>query len=441
MYCYSLKRGKAAGLGGLTMEHVVYSHPVLISHLTTLFNVMLTYGLVPDAFGHGIIVPLVKNTDGNKTASDNYRCITLCPVISKLFESVLLELFGDQLYTDKLQFGFKSNSSCSHAIFVMRTVIDHYVKTASTVTISALDISKAFDRIDHYALLQLLIERRLPRNFISILKDWFCKCYVCVRWGGVYSYYFQIRAGVRQGGLLSPTLFAIYMDVLISRLRKCGVGCRLLDVFYGCLLYADDIVLLTHSVNAMRVMLDVCDKFAVDFDIKFNSSKSVAMRVGDRFDAACVPLTLSGGDLQFVKSLKYLGICVVAAKYFKCSLEHVKLKFFRTFNAIYCKSKGANSELVSVELLKSYCLPFMLYASEVIPITKSTVNMLNNCVNVALYRIFGVCSSNALIIRQYLDLPMLQQVIESRRLKFMDKMCLLPAFKTVLHVSTLDWFR
>ena len=148
---------------------------------------------------------------------------------------------------------------------------------------------------------------------------------MCVRWGGVYSSYFQIRAGVRQGGLLSPTLFAIYMDVLISRLRKCGVGCRLLDVFYGCLLYADDIVLLTHSVNAMRVMLDVCDKFAVDFDIKFNSSKSVAMRVGDRFDAACVPLTLSGADLQFVKSLKYLGICVVAAKYFKCSLEHVKL--------------------------------------------------------------------------------------------------------------------
>ena len=161
----------------------------------------------------------------------------------------------------------------------MRTVIDHYVKAASAVTISALDISKAFDRIDQFALSHLLIERRLPKNFISILHDWFCKCYVCVRWGGTYSYFFQIKAGVRQGGRLSPTLFAIYMDVLINRLRNCGVGCRLLDVFYGCLLYADDIVLLIHSVNAMRVMLEVCEKFAVDFDIKFYSSKSVAMRV------------------------------------------------------------------------------------------------------------------------------------------------------------------
>jgi hypothetical protein len=73
------------------------------------------------------------------------------------------------------------------------------------------------------------------------------------------------------------------MDVLINSLRNCGVGCRLLDLFYGCLLYADDIVLLTHSVNSMRIMLAVCDKFAADFDIKFKSSKSVAMRVGARF--------------------------------------------------------------------------------------------------------------------------------------------------------------
>ena len=164
----------------------------------------------------------------------------------------------------------------------------------------------------------------------------------------------------------------------------------LLDIFYGCLLYADDIVLLTHSVNSMRVMLAVCDKFAADFDIKFNSSKSVAMRVGVRFDVQCAPLTLTGGDLEFVKSIKYLGIYVTAAKQFKCTLEHVKINFFRTFNSVYSKSKGAHSELVSVELLKSYCLPFLLYASEAIPLSKTAVNMLDNCVNVALYKIFGV---------------------------------------------------
>ena len=80
------------------------------------------------------------------------------------------------------------------------------------------------------------------------------------------------------------------MDSLCIRLRSCGLGCRLLDEFFGGLLYADDIVLVTHSVNAMSIMLDICEMFAVDFDIKFNGSKSVAVRIGARFDAGCVPL-------------------------------------------------------------------------------------------------------------------------------------------------------
>ena len=65
-----------------------------------------------------------------------------------------------------------------------------------------------------------------------------------VRWRGSYSYWFHTLAGVRQGGILSPLLFAVYMDVL--RLRQRGLGCKLFDTFYGCLLYADDILLLAH---------------------------------------------------------------------------------------------------------------------------------------------------------------------------------------------------
>jgi len=78
----------------------------------------------------------------------------------------------------------------------------------------------------------------------------------------------------------------------------------LLDKFYGCLLYAYDIILLAHSLNAMRIMLDICDEFAVDSDIKFNSSKSVIMRTGPRFGVTCAPLSLTGCELKFVTSVK-----------------------------------------------------------------------------------------------------------------------------------------
>ena len=109
--------------------------------------------------------------------------------------------------------------------------------------------------------------------------SWFQCCVAAVRWGNALSSAFTICAGVRQGGLLSPLLFSIYMDVLITRLRSSGIGCKLSQYYFGCLLYADDIILLSHSVKAMRSMLKICTQFAFDFDVKFNSTKSMVMRI------------------------------------------------------------------------------------------------------------------------------------------------------------------
>jgi len=78
-----------------------------------------------------------------------------------------------------------------------------------------LDISKAFDRVDHFALLQLLMERNSLKCFIVVLLEWFTKSLCCVRWNGVFSCWYCTAAGVRQRGLLSPILFAIYIDPLI----------------------------------------------------------------------------------------------------------------------------------------------------------------------------------------------------------------------------------
>ena len=121
-------------------------------------------------------------------------------------------------------------------------------------------------------LSQVLIAISL--QFIGLLSGWLAKCFVCVRWGSTYSCWYQILAGIRQGGILSPILFAVYIDPLITQLRNSGLGCTLHGDFYGCLVYADDVLLLTHTVYSMQIMLYICDKFAENFDIKFNSSNA-----------------------------------------------------------------------------------------------------------------------------------------------------------------------
>ena len=132
------------------------------------------------------MIPLVKDTDGNRFVTDNYRGITISPVISKLFEMVLMLLFDSQLSSDYLKFGFKQKSSCNHAMFTLKTV-DHYVRDGSTVNICALDISKAFDKVDHFALFDLLMDRNVPRAFIGVLIDWLKKV-MCVYAGAVLSH-------------------------------------------------------------------------------------------------------------------------------------------------------------------------------------------------------------------------------------------------------------
>ena len=85
------------------------------------------------------------------------------------------------LKSDYLQFGFKTGFSCNDAIFTLKSVCDYFNERGSTVNLCALDIAKAFDRVDQYALLTLLMKRCVPKFIISVLLDWFSKCKANVR--------------------------------------------------------------------------------------------------------------------------------------------------------------------------------------------------------------------------------------------------------------------
>ena len=121
-----------------------------------------------------------------------------------------------------------------------------------------------------------------------------------------------------------------------SGLRRCDLiilTTRDNGVYYGCLVYADDVLLLSHSVQVMQNLLDICGSYAGDFDVKFNCVKSVAMRIGHRHNYVCAELILCGRPLTYVSSIKYLGT-YISARTFTCTYEHVKLKFYRAFNAL-----------------------------------------------------------------------------------------------------------
>jgi len=178
-----LKHGRAVGPDGIGAEHLQYSHPLLCVLLSFLIRLMLKYAYVPDAFGVGMIIPLVKGVECDPTVCDNYRAITITPCISKVFEICLSSVFQCWLHSDGLQFGFKKGRRCRDAIYTLRRIVSHINDNGSTAVICGLDVSKAFDTMNHFALYLELMNRNIPKSFLDVLTCWYAKCFAFVRWG------------------------------------------------------------------------------------------------------------------------------------------------------------------------------------------------------------------------------------------------------------------
>ena len=142
-------------------------------------------------------------------------------------------------------------------------VANNYTRNGSNPIMTLLDCSKAFDMCRYSTLFTKLLEKGLPAVVVRTIIAVYEKQYAWVRWGKARSEMFPIVNGTRQGSVLSPALFAIYMDEILVTLRNLGVGCYVGDIFMGGMGYADDLVLLSPSRTAMQIMLQACEKFGI----------------------------------------------------------------------------------------------------------------------------------------------------------------------------------
>jgi hypothetical protein len=419
-----MKCGKAAGLDGLSVEHLKNCHPILPCILSMLFNLIINLGHVPVQFGLSYTIPLVKVNGCTKSLSvDDFRGISISPVVSKIFEHCILRRFKNYFVSSDNQFGFKKSVGCSHAIYTVRSVVDHYVSNGSTVNLCALYVSKAFDRMNHDGLFIKLMNRQIPTNLLSVLEDWLSRCSTFVKWRNSFSYSFKVTCGIRQGGVLSPYLFALYIDDVIINIVKQSVGATVNSVSVCIVVYADDILLLAPSVTSLQRLVSLCEFNLRLLDLAINIKKSVCTRIGPRFDALCANIVTSdGGILQWVDSIRYLGIYIVRSRIFKCSLHLAKQSFFRAFNAIYSKIGRSASEEVTLNLIKSKCIPCLLHGLDACPINKADGKSLDFTVRRTLFKIFHTASQSIIQDCQlYFNFPDVTTCLQQRRCKFLKK--------------------
>ena len=210
------------------------------------------------------------------------------------------------------------------------------------------------------------------------------------RWGNACSECFHVKCGTKQGGILSPDFFSIYIDDLIIILRAKGIGCHILNLFIACILFADDMTLLAPTRDTMQQLLNMCVEYCSEFCLRFNVKKTKVMIFGKNSASidSLAQLNLGGQDIKFVSSCKYLGFHIISGKHFKFSVHEDLCSFFGSVNSVLtCLSQPR--ENVQLQLLYTNCVPRLTYGAAVKEPTASEKHQLNVALNNAVRKIFG----------------------------------------------------
>ena len=383
---------------------------------------MLNHSFVPHQFSRGTIVPIIKDQQGNRSDLSNYRGITISPIISKVFEHVLKIIFHTHLFSSPWQFGFKKRNSTINALYCLRQTVEYYIENESRVFCSFLDASKAFDRLIHSGLFLKMIKNGIPKIFIDLIIYWYSTLYCRVRWDDQMSSWFHIKAGVRQGGVLSPGFYSLYVDDLIIKLQSLKVGCYVTGVFMAALLYADDMALLSPSIKGLQILLDQCSDYCLEWDICLNSKKSKLLYFGRRCNNIYAP-HLNGSKLEWVQSWNYLGVNLVSGKKFGCSMMEQVKKFYPCANAIF-RIDGRSDELIMLRLIESHCIPILTYGMEVVTFADyNERSKIRAAYNSVFRRIFGYRNFESVTeLQLHLARPTWEMLVEERVVAFYSRL-------------------
>ena len=335
----------------------------------------------------------------------------------------MLRLYSKYFHSNDAQFGFKKKLGCSHAIYSVKQIVDYYVRGGSTVNMCTIDISKAFDKVNLFILLDKLMDRNIPRSVINVLFDWFANSYITVKWLNAFSVRCLVNSGVRQGGVMSPVLFTVYVDELLVKLNNSGLGCFVKGLTVNSFMYADDLIILSASLTHLQKLINICVEELNSIQLSVNPKKCFCMRIGKRYAVNCKSVVIDQNPIQWSNEIRYLGVYFTAGHLLKFNFAPSKSRFYRCMNCILSKT-GIKAINVVFSLTQSYCVPLLLYSVDSTSLTLVEKRRLASPIKRLFSRLFNTFDAQTIAYCHYYTgyLP-LEYVIDQRRMAFLQKLC------------------
>ncbi|KAL4085079.1 hypothetical protein QTP88_027371 [Uroleucon formosanum] len=294
---------KSPGFDLITAEVIKNLPKKSILFLTQIFNAMLRLSYFPILWKYSTIILILKPKKPPDSPA-SYRPISLLPILSKLFEKLLLKRILPIVDTANIlpnsQFGFRNSHSTVHQVHRLVDKISYALEEKLYCTGAFLDVSQAFDRVWHTGLLYKL-KILLPSHYYLILKSYLEDRHFSVRVGSTFSAPTLINAGVPQGAVTAPILFNIYISDQPSSLHTL-VG----D-------FADDKAILASSSDPhlassyIQDHLHLLQAWYKEWGVKMNESKSIHCTFTLR-QGVCPTLLLNNQPLPTAQCVRYLGV-------------------------------------------------------------------------------------------------------------------------------------
>jgi hypothetical protein len=384
----------------------------LKQRLLELFNLTYKQGKVPSDWTKSTICPIYKNK-GDPSDCKNYRGISLMSHVGKIYERILERRVRNIVEPMLLeqQCGFRPERGTTDQISSVRLLLEKSWEYNLEQHICFIDLEKAFDRIPRKKMWEVLKEYGINGSLLKAIQSTYEDQASVIRGG---TSYFKTNTGVRQGSVLSPILFIIYMDRVMRETMQGTKDC------YQCFAYADDIAQTATTkeglIFIMNKWIDAFDRY----DLKMSTSKTEYMPVSRSEHNS--DLQTKNGNIKATNSFTYLGCKLTSVNSLEEEIDTRIIKYSKNVGFLYPLLKERNIPVhVKVHIYTSILRPILLYGSETWTLTTKLKSKLQAAEMRVLRLIHGVTKLDHIrndTIRSELQIEPLLTYIEKSQLRW-----------------------
>lgn len=444
----ALKNHKSAGEDKIVAEMIKVGGDKSIQMLQSLLNKIWREKVVPQDWRDSMVVPIHKK--GDKANCSNYRGISLLSVPGKVLSRIL---YGRLLpmadaYLREGQCGFRRERSTVDMIFSTRQLVEKSLEQNTTLCLAFIDISKAFDSVNRDILFNVLEKMSCPEVILSLLRSLHESTNARVRVDGDFSEPFQVTTGVRQGCVLAPLLFLLYIHCIIfNTMSDADVGVHIChrsdsNLFnkrnlkaktkvqtskIQDLMFADDCALTAKNPEDLQNLLNAFVMAAEKFGLKVNIQKTEIMFIN------CPPHNITIGQevLKEVESFKYLGSYISNNGSLDKEIENRISAASSAFGRLYYRVWKPHhlSLKTKLSIYETTVLSTLLYSSECWTTLKHHLRKLNGfhirCLKSILKITWRDYVPNEEVLRKS-EMMAIEDIIRQRRLRWAGHLSRMP---------------